>query len=291
MAVSTNSLMMGMTGRVGSTVSYGWRGKWVTRSYSTAPKNPRSEKQQGHRMLFKKEVQLAGRMNWVLRETLDALSAEQGMTACNYFVKRNQAAFSAGEITAVAGKKDADVELVVDWSQLVLSEGPVAPVAFDAPEISGTTLSIDFDQNPRRMPKDNYDRVYLFIYVPDLQMGFFTAPVYRREQRLSVVLPESFGGHEVQMWGMVQDRAGRWSETIYVGCGPLVNRTNNSDTELVDTGLSTKEIAKSTQHNKAVKRKNNTKKKTSLREAPGWSVGDSNSRPLPCEGSALNQLS
>lgn len=23
----------------------------------------------------------------------------------------------------------------------------------------------------------------------------------------------------------------------------------------------------------------------------GWSVGDSNSRPLPCEGSALNQLS
>jgi len=28
-----------------------------------------------------------------------------------------------------------------------------------------------------------------------------------------------------------------------------------------------------------------------LREAPRWSVGDSNSRPLPCEGSALNQLS
>ena len=26
-------------------------------------------------------------------------------------------------------------------------------------------------------------------------------------------------------------------------------------------------------------------------EVAGWSVGDSNSRPLPCEGSALNQLS
>lgn len=25
--------------------------------------------------------------------------------------------------------------------------------------------------------------------------------------------------------------------------------------------------------------------------AKWWSVGDSNSRPLPCEGSALNQLS
>ena len=32
-------------------------------------------------------------------------------------------------------------------------------------------------------------------------------------------------------------------------------------------------------------------KKSPFTGASGWSVGDSNSRPLPCEGSALNQLS
>ena len=36
---------------------------------------------------------------------------------------------------------------------------------------------------------------------------------------------------------------------------------------------------------------NKGKRKKPLRGASGWSVGDSNSRPLPCEGSALNQLS
>ena len=35
-----------------------------------------------------------------------------------------------------------------------------------------------------------------------------------------------------------------------------------------------------------------TQKKTDPRlGSVVWSVGDSNSRPLPCEGSALNQLS
>ena len=33
------------------------------------------------------------------------------------------------------------------------------------------------------------------------------------------------------------------------------------------------------------------KEKSPIDGASLWSVGDSNSRPLPCEGSALNQLS
>ena len=32
-------------------------------------------------------------------------------------------------------------------------------------------------------------------------------------------------------------------------------------------------------------------KKSPFAGASGWSVADSNCRPLPCEGSALNQLS
>ena len=276
MAITTNSQLMGLKGRVGALVSYQWRGKWVTRSFSTAPKNPRSEKQQAHRMLFKQEVQLAGRMNWVLRETLDAVAGEHGMTACNYFIKRNQEAFGA-----------EDGVLTVDWPRLVLSEGPVAPVAFGVPEITeGTTLTVAFERNPLHMPSGNYDRVYVYLYCPELQTGFFTAPVYRRDRRLSVVLPEQMAGHEVQLWGMVQDHAGRWSETIYIGCGPLENTAETAQHEPGD-----EETEPRTESYHTENMENSTKEKASLREAPGWSVGDSNSRPLPCEGSALNQLS
>ena len=213
MATTINGQLLGLSGRVGPLVTYPWRGKWVARTFASKPKNPRTEKQQSHRMLFKQQVQLAGRMNWVLRETMDAVSMENGMTACNYFIKRNQAAFNAEEGV-----------LAVDWSSLVLSEGPVAPVAFGAPEVTeGTTLVVGFERNPRHMRADNYDRVYVYMYCPELQRGFFSAPVYRREQRIAVVLPEMFVGHEVHLWGMVQDNAGRWSETLYIGCGPIEN--------------------------------------------------------------------
>ena len=276
MAIATNNQMMGLKGKVGLLVSYQWRGKWITRTFSSKPRNPRSEKQQAHRMLFKQEVQLAGRMNWVLRETLDAISAEHGMTACNYFIKRNQAAFGA-----------EDGALSVNWADLVLSEGPVAPVAFGVPEITeGTTLTINFERNPLHKPSNNFDRVYVYLYCPELQMGFFTAPVYRRELRLSVVLPEVFVGHEVQLWGMVQDHAGRWSDTIYIGYGPVENTAETPQDETIG-----EEPEAKTAGYRNEDLENNTKEKASLREAPGWSVGDSNSRPLPCEGSALNQLS
>ena len=211
MATTVGGEFWGMKGRIGPIVTYPWRGKWVARSFSSKPKNPRTEKQQSHRMLFKQQVQLAGRMNWVLRETLDGVALEHGMTACNYFVKRNQGAFGADEGT-----------LAVDWSSLVLSEGPVAPVGFGVPEVpEGTTLVVGFERNPQHVRADNYDRVYVYVYCPELQRGFFSAPVYRREQRIAVVLPEMYGGREVQIWGMVQDNAGRWSDTIYIGGGVL----------------------------------------------------------------------
>ena len=93
MAIIRDGYLGGFQGKMGPTVGYQWRGKWVVRTFSKHPRNPRTAAQQDHRMLFKQQVQLAGRMNWVLRETLELVSMEHGMTPCNYFVKRNQEAF------------------------------------------------------------------------------------------------------------------------------------------------------------------------------------------------------
>jgi len=45
-----------------------------------------------------------------------------------------------------------------------------------------------------------------------------TTPAYRREGRVSAVLPEGMAGREVYLYGFVTDREGRASETRH---GPL----------------------------------------------------------------------
>lgn len=202
--------MGSFSGKLGPAVGYRWRGKWVLRSLAM-PNNPRTAEQQAHRELFKQQVQLAGHLKMVLPTTFDAVSMAVHMTPFNYFVHRNQHAFSA-----------VDGQLTVDWGALVLSEGPVAPVAFTGLEVThGTTLTVSFDRSARAATADKFDRVYLYVYVPELNNGYLSAPAYRKDGQLGAVLPERYAGREVQLWGMVQDRTGRWSETIYIGHGPL----------------------------------------------------------------------
>ncbi len=211
MATLSDGYMGGFSGTLGTAVGYSWRGQWCLRSRPGRVRNPRTERQQAHRQLFKREVQLAGRMNRVLRATFDGCSYERHMTPCNYFIQRNQHAFT-----------QVDGELVVDWSALVLCEGPVAPVEFYGLEVkTGNVLSLKFYKNPTHQRADAYDEVSLYLFCPSLERGYLSAPVYRRDGMLEVALPDEFAGFEVQLWGMVEDRQGRWSETLYIGYGPL----------------------------------------------------------------------
>jgi hypothetical protein len=217
MATMEQGFLDGFRGSLGPVVGYQWRGRWCMRSRPATVHNPRSEAQQRHRKMFKEEVQLAGRLNWVLRQTYEQLSLEEHLTPCNHFVRVNQPAF------AIEGER-----FTVSWEALRLSEGPVAPVAFGVPVVTeGTTLTIDFERNPLHARADNYDQVFLVVYCPENGQCFMTAPVHRRTARLSVVLPALFAGREVQLWGLVQDRQGRWSDSIYIGFGPIVDNVAN----------------------------------------------------------------
>lgn len=216
----------GFSGRLGPAVGYLWNGKWCLRSRPGAVHNPRTEAQVLHRQLFKQEVQLAARMRWAVNTCLTTEARAFGMTAYNLFVSLNQPCFGqeAGALT-------------VDWSRLRLSTGPVAPVAFARPEWSAdNVLSVDFEKNPLHLRASQHDRVHLYIYAPALEQGYLAAPVYRAARRVAASLPDAFAGCEVQVYGMVQDEQGRWSETIYAGSLTL---DETADTQLVDTSGST----------------------------------------------------
>ncbi len=192
--------------------------------------NPRTEAQVAHRTAFKGEVQLAARMRWAVMQGLTASARELGMTAYNLFVSLNQPAFSLE-----AG------QLVVDWSRLQLSVGPVAPV--QGGEVSvheGNVLSVSFEKNPLHAPASAYDSVRLYAYSPSTGLGYLTAPVYRRSQRIEALLPDEMAGSEVHLYLMVQDEAGRCSTTSYTGSITLTDNELSVDanSQHIDAELS-----------------------------------------------------
>jgi hypothetical protein len=50
-------------------------------------------------------------------------------------------------------------------------------------------VDISFEKNPLYLRADGYGRVLVFAYCPDIEGGYLSAPVYRRDQRLRFVLP------------------------------------------------------------------------------------------------------
>ena len=204
MAKQTSGYLGGFSGRLGPAVGYMWNGKWCLRSHQPLVRNPQTAAQMAHRSLFKQEVQLAARMRWAVTTSLTDAAREAGMTSYNLFVSLNQPAFQL-----------EDNMLRVDWRRLLLSVGDAAPVVAPvAVREEGNVLSVSFDKGAGAA----FDHVYLYVYAPDLEQGFLSAPAYRRDKRVRLALPDAFAGRELHAYLMVRRKDGRWSESVYVPC-------------------------------------------------------------------------
>ena len=205
MAKLEGNVIGGFRGKLGNLVGYSWKGVWCVRSRPAKVRNPRSEAQQRHRSMFAEEVRLAGRMGWALSVGMAVVADELHITPQNAFVKANQGAFSW-----------SDGGLAVDWNALIVSAGPVAPIALGTPRVSDIgVLEVDFEKNPYHLRADSVDQVHLYVYCPAVAMGYLAAPVYRKERRVSVVLPREMLGQELHVYAFVTDNEGRASETCY----------------------------------------------------------------------------
>ena len=208
MAKQYGSYLGGFSGRLGPAIGYLWNGRWCLRSRPAYVHNPRSEAQVAHRTLFKAEVQLAARLRWALTTALTAQARAMGMTAYNLFVSMNQPCF------ALAGG-----EFCVDWEHLQLSQGPVAPVALGTPAVDAdNVLTVSFERNAGMRRSKARDLVHLYVYCPEAGRGVLAAPVYRRDQRIRLLLPEAFRGRTLAIYGFAQDEQGEFSPTDYAGC-------------------------------------------------------------------------
>ncbi len=227
MAKIDGNIFGGFRGKLGNVVGYTWKGLWCVRSKPAVVRNPRSAAQQQHRTLFAEEVRLAGRMNWALNIGLATVADELHMTACNAFVKANQEAFSL-----------VDGALAVDWSALIVSAGPVAPTALGTPELSDDgVLTVAFEKNPCLIRANNFDQVHLYVYCPAQNTGYLAAPVYRKERRISLSLPDNMIGQELHLYAFVTDTEGRASDTAYAALTTEAEAADNPDVQDVADSL------------------------------------------------------
>ena len=219
MAKLEGNIIGGFRGKLGNLVGYSWKGVWCVRSRPAVVRNPRSAAQQRHRSMFAEEVRLAGRMSWALNIGMAAVANELHITPQNAFVKANQPAFAPAEHNVPSG---LTAGLIIDWSALIVSAGPVAPVALGVPQLNDDILSVAFEKNPYHLSSNNYDQVHLYIYCPAMNTGYLAAPVYRKERNIAVALPDYMTGHELHLYAFVTDSLGRASETAYA-CVPTAS--------------------------------------------------------------------
>ncbi len=200
----------GYRGTVGTVIGYMWRGRWCLRARPRQVHNPRTELQQAGRTVFGTASRLAAGMSQALRMGLGAASRKACMTARNLFISLNRQHITLDGNAAV-----------VDYPSLVLSAGPVAPVAFASPAFasggSGVTVTVTFEKNPLHLRASGDDTVYLYAWCPGVGEGVLSAPAARRGQTVSVELPAEWTGYSVHLYGFVTDYAGRASASTYVG--------------------------------------------------------------------------
>ena len=202
MAKQSYGILDGYSGTIGPVIGYQWRGRWCLRARPRRVHNPQTEAQQEHRMLFRDMVQMASRFTPVLRYGLHTASTEEHMTEGNLFVKMN---------------KDCFTPQGIDYEQLQVSAGPVAPVAFTRAEVDEQlVLRTEFERNPLRLRADGDDKVYVYAYCPQQQRGVMSAAAYRRSKRLEMALPDEWAGMDVYFYGFVVDYQQRASETLAV---------------------------------------------------------------------------
>ena len=206
--------MAGFSGRLGNLIGYRWRGRMCVRTMPSHYRDARTPEQLQQRALFTAVVRFAAKARQVLKKGMNAVSLDAQMTESNYFMRINKRCFALA-----AGTQG---ELQVDYENLLLADGPVAPVAFyELQMVDETTLSVDFEKNPLHRAVKWEDLVYLVAYCPELGDFDISAPVYRRSNRLTMSLNPYWVGREVHLWGFVVDGNGRASQSQYLGGGIL----------------------------------------------------------------------
>ena len=234
-------------GTVGTVIGYEWRGQWCLRSRPRKVRNPRNPKQMEAHGLFALVSKLASKMSFALRTGMRSEALKVHRTECNHFMSLNAPCFAL-----------VDNQLQVDYENLLIAAGPVAPVGFCTPVLPSVetqpaaspdrqtfrgetrqaaslqrdncSIVVPFEKTPLHLSASGDDGVYLYAWCPALEEGLLSSPVYRRKKQIEMTLSEHWDGCEAHLYGFATDYAGRASDSTYIGSVSFSKRNNLQDT-------------------------------------------------------------
>ena len=219
MSKYTKGYMGDQIGKLGPAVGARWKGRTVMRSYQKYVRNPRTEAQQLVRSRFRVLSKLASAFHSANLLGLRQSAVSAAMTEGNIFSRLNW-----DKVTAVSPD-----EVSVNFSALSLSDGTLPEATFGAVDFGeGSHLHVEatLSGGADQPGASEQDQVYLFAYCPDRYQGVLGSPVPRTADKVSVNVPASWDGMEIQLYGFAigaadGQNAGRSSATAYCGSGEV----------------------------------------------------------------------
>ena len=177
------------------------------RSYTPHIRDPRTPLQLEQRSRFTAMIRFAQQSLQAIRLGYKHLGEQLQITEGNCFTKRNTDLF-----------RMENGDLLVDYQQIKLSEGTLAPVDFRHPvSDSDGVLSVAYDPLLEMKRTSPNDKVYLYAYCPAECEGRLFDAVNRADSESTIILPITWRGAEVHLYGFCIGKHGEASTTQYIG--------------------------------------------------------------------------
>lgn len=184
---------------------YTWKGRECERAYFI-PKDPMTPAQMAHRQVFGAMSSLGAAMLQIAKIGLRGIAAERQTTEKNVFVRMNKQSVRL-----------VDGEVVIDYPNLQVADGPLAPVAFGAPATDDGRLVRATFTNTGDPAGYRFDYVILAAYVPQKRNCALSQPVYRSTGMAELLLPQVWTGCEAHIYGFCWDGDSNASPSCYLG--------------------------------------------------------------------------
>lgn len=225
MAIITGGLHGQAKKRVGNVVYRKWRNLDVAAKYQPNVSNPRTEQQQLIRTRFGAASDLAGKLGAALVLGFKAFVAGTKVPPKSFFIKKNWLFINS--VTPGTA--------TIDYSDLALSDGPIAAPAFGSISTSDPlTIKVDLTDNSSQTVADS-DFVYMVVYCPELGQTILSNAVTRADGDVTVIVPSSWNGCRVHCYGFatwggevlsvqgipVTHNLGDASPTVYIGTADI----------------------------------------------------------------------
>lgn len=211
--------------RVGNVVYRKWRNLDVAAKYQPNVSNPNTEAQKLVRTRFAAISDLAGKLGASLVLGFKAFVAGTKIPPKSFFIKKNWQYVHA----------DTPGSATIDYSELKISDGPITAPVFGTLDVSvPQTIKVPIDDNSGQTVSSS-DEVYLVVYCPENGQTILSEAVSRVDESIEVVVPSSWNGTRVHVWGFatwggevlsvqgipVNHTKGDASPSVYIGSGDI----------------------------------------------------------------------